>query len=175
MGKYLLLYSTTDGQTKKICERIQLDLKRLGNYALCKPLTEASKQELKEHEKIIIGASIRYGKHNPSVYQFIDDNLALLEEKPSAFFSVNVVARKPEKNQPTTNPYVKKFFSEITWQPNLIGVFAGRLNYQRYSFWDRLIIRFIMVLTKGPTDPRTNVEYTDWNKVHDFTLKAHRL
>ena len=32
-----------------------------------------------------------------------------LEKKQTAFFTVNVVARKKEKNKPDTNPYMKKF------------------------------------------------------------------
>jgi len=48
------------------------------------------------------------------------------------------------------------------------------LNYQGYNALDRNIIRFIMWLTKGPTDPVTNVEYTDWQKVADFGEQIHR-
>jgi menaquinone-dependent protoporphyrinogen oxidase len=47
-------------------------------------------------------------------------------------------------------------------------VFAGKLDYPRYGFWDRQIIRFIMLLTKGPTDPRAVVEFTDWHEVERF-------
>ena len=31
-------------------------------------------------------------------------------------------------------------------------MFAGKLDYQRYRFMDRNIIRFIMLVTGGPTD-----------------------
>jgi menaquinone-dependent protoporphyrinogen oxidase len=30
------------------------------------------------------------------------------------------------------------------------------------------MIRFIMWMTKGPTDPNTITEFTDWNKVEEF-------
>jgi menaquinone-dependent protoporphyrinogen oxidase len=30
------------------------------------------------------------------------------------------------------------------------------------------MIRFIMWMTKGPTDPDTNIEFTDWNQVEEF-------
>ena len=102
------------------------------------------------------------------MYDFIAANQTLLEEKPNAFFSVNVVARKPEKNQPDTNPYLKKFLREISWQPEQLAVFAGKIDYPRYNFFDRNIIRLIMWMTKGPTDPTATIEFTDWKQVEAF-------
>ena len=45
---------------------------------------------------IVIGASIRYGKHNAKVYEFIKKNKKNFKKK-ILFFSVNVVARKTIK------------------------------------------------------------------------------
>ena len=92
----------------------------------------------------------------------------MLDSKPNAFFSVNVVARKPKKNQPETNPYLQKFLRQITWQPKKLAVFAGKIDYQRYCFRDRQMIRLIMWITRGPTDPETVIEFTDWNQVEAF-------
>ncbi len=30
------------------------------------------------------------------------------------------------------------------------------------------MIRMIMWITKGPTDPKTNIEFTDWREVEAF-------
>ncbi|MSQ92615.1 MAG: menaquinone-dependent protoporphyrinogen IX dehydrogenase, partial [Gammaproteobacteria bacterium] len=84
--------------------------------------------------------------------EFIRANQALLESRPSGFFSVNLVARKPDKNAPDSNPYVKKFLSKTPWKPRLVGVFAGNLDYPRYGTFDRAMIRLIMLMTDGPTD-----------------------
>jgi menaquinone-dependent protoporphyrinogen oxidase len=127
---------------------------------------------LNEFSHIVIGASIRYGKHQQEVSEFINQNIVLLESKKTAFFSVNVVARKPNKNTPETNPYIIKFFSSLGWKPSLLGVFAGKIDYPKYGFIDRTMIRFIMWMTKGPTDPSSTVEFTDWNKVDEF---AHQI
>ena len=126
-------------------------------------------------DKIVIGASIRYGKHDKKVYDFIEKNQALLESKPNAFFSVNVVARKPEKNQPHTNPYLVKFLKQIDWKPKHLAVFAGRLEYRKYGYFDRQMIRFIMWMTKGPTAPDTNIEYTKWEDVDLFTAMICKM
>ena len=39
-----------------------------------------------------------------------------------------MVARKPEKNTPETNPYMKKFLKISNWKPNKLGVFAGKVG-----------------------------------------------
>ena len=168
MSAILVLYSTVDGHTLKICESIREVIERAGHTATLARIEDAGTIDVAHFDKIVIGASIRYGKHRPSVFEFIDANLPLLDSKPNAFFTVNIVARKPEKNHPETNPYLRKFLQKTPWKPRLLEVFAGRLDYPRYRPLDRMMIRFIMRITNGPTDPSTVVEFTDWQRVASF-------
>ena len=167
MTKYLFLYSTTDGHTKRICEYIANILKQQNHEIKIDPIS-LELEKLSEYDAIILGASIRYGKHQKSVFNFINKHKDLLETKKSAFFSVNVVARKNEKNSPNTNPYMKKFLKTSSWQPNKLGVFAGKVDYPSYKFFDKYIIKMIMWITKGPTDTSQSYEFTDWNVVKNF-------
>ena len=168
MAHILIVYSTTDGHTRKICQRLKEVVEERAHRVELVSIDEASGVDLGSFDKIVLGASIRYGKHGRSVYEFIRRNGPLLEGKPNAFFSVNVVARKPEKNRPETNPYLRKFLKQISWQPGELAVFAGKIDYELYGFRDRQIIRMIMWMTQGPTDPKTVVEYTDWKQVEAF-------
>ena len=167
MSGSLIIYSSTDGQTKIICEKIKNFSKNSESIKIIS-LEEASDFNLQFFEKIIIGASIRYGKHNKNLYKFISSNKETLEKKRSAFFSVNVVARKLEKNTPETNPYMQKFLKISNWKPDKLGVFAGKVDYPNYGFFDKYIIQLIMFITKGPTDTSRSFEFTDWSKVEDF-------
>ena len=160
----LIIHSTTDGQTVAISNKIGEVLKDSKVVSV----EEAKTLSLNEFETIVIGASIRYGKHKPEVYKFIKDNLGLLNNKKNAFFSVNVVARKPEKNTPDTNPYMQKFLELSKWSPKNLSVFAGKIDYPQYKFVDKQMIRFIMWMTKGPTDINGTFEFTDWKKVESF-------
>ena len=171
MANILITYSTTDGHTRSICERLQQVVEDQQHTVVVSWMSDDPEIDLQPFDKVIIGASIRYGKHQPQVFDFIKRNQATLESKPSAFFSVNVVARKPEKNQPETNPYLQKFLKQISWQPENLAVFAGKIDYPRYTFVDRQMIRLIMWMTKGPTDPTTTIEFTDWDKVDEFGRK----
>lgn len=167
-SKILIAYSSTDGHTLKICGAIKETLESLGHEVVLTPIAATGAADLEQIDKIVIGASIRYGHHAPEVFDFIREHRDALERKPSAFFSVNIVARKPNKNTPETNPYLRKFLRRIAWVPKQLGVFAGKLNYPIYSFFDRLMIRFIMLITHGPTDPSTVIEFTDWRQVEVF-------
>jgi menaquinone-dependent protoporphyrinogen oxidase len=166
--RILLAYATTDGHTLRICQRLQQVMEGLGSQVTVSLLAQADALELASFDRIVVGASIRYGHHQPVVAEFVNRHQALLESRPSAFFTVNIVARKPNKNTPETNPYCRKFLQSVAWKPALAAVFAGKLDYPRYGFIDRQMIRFIMLITKGPTDPKAVVEFTDWAQVEAF-------
>ena len=170
MSSCLIIYSSTDGHTKNICEKI---VGFFNNKDLVKliSLSEVNKIDLTKFNKIVIGASIRYGK----LYKFIELNKEILNQRNSIFFSVNVVARKPEKSTPNNNPYIKKFLKISQWQPKKIGVFAGRVDYPNYRFFDKYAIKLIMYLTNGPTDTSLSYEFTNWQKVKEFSEEIDSL
>ena len=167
MPNTLIIYSSTDGHTKTICRRL-INFLKDGDDIKISSLEEAKKFDLSKFNKIIIGASIRYGKHSKELYKFVNLNKDILNQKQSVFFSVNVVARKPEKSMPDTNPYIKKFLKISNWKPKKIGVFAGKVDYPSYGLFDKYIIKLIMFITKGPTDTSQSYEFTDWSKVDEF-------
>lgn len=168
MAKILIIYSTTDGHTQKICQTLQKVIEQQGHQVTLLSIADGLNLDLHHFDKVVIGASIRYGKHNPLVVDFIARNKELLDSKSNAFFSVNVVARKPEKSRPEANPYLQKFLRRIAWRPKELAVFAGKIDYPSYRFSDRQMIRLIMWITKGPTDPKAVVEFTNWQQVEEF-------
>ena len=127
MQKTIIVYSSVDGHTKEICQKIASQLEHQVDIVSVddNPMVE-------EYDQIIIGASIRYGKYRQSLFDFIDKN----------------------KN---TN-----------WIPKKIGVFAGKIDYPKYKLLDKYAIKFIMRITKGPTDTSKTYEFTDWDMVIEF-------
>jgi len=167
MKKNLIIYSTTDGHTKKICNYISEKLEE--NFrSKTISLDKSENIDLTKYDLIIVGASIRYGKHKPELYSFIHKNLEQLNSIDSAFFSVNAVARKDNKGSIDTNPYMLKFLKNTNWEPKSLAVFAGKIDYSKYKVLDKFMIRFIMWLTGGPTNILNVHEFTDWNRVELF-------
>lgn len=169
-----MIYSTVDGQTLKICNKL-IEVLQQNNQQVDLISIDDFKGDISKYDKLIIGASIRYGVHNPKIVEFINTNKSQLDSIKTAFFSVNLVARKPEKSDPETNPYVVKFFKTIDWKPTVVKVFAGKLDYKKYSFFDRKMIQLIMWMTKGPTNIDAEIEYTNWEKVNEFGLELINL
>ena len=172
-SKLLILYSTVDGHTKNICEYIKNKLKNKRKINISS-IEKYEKSNLLEYDEIIIGASVRYGYHRKNLYEFIKKNKSTLEKKKTVFFSLNLTARKPEKNTADTNPYVIKFLKKVNWEPSIKDVFAGRLDYPSLDTLNKLAILFIMIITNGPKDTTKTYDLTDWNRVDDLIRKFIR-
>ena len=173
-SKTVILYSSVDGQTLKICNKIKEAYDQNKRSVALVSIDDFT-GNVTDYDLLVLGASIRYGVHGEKVIDFINSKKKELETIKTAFFSVNLVARKPEKNQPDSNPYVIKFFKSIDWNPNLVEVFAGKLDYKKYPFFDRIMIQFIMWMTKGPTNTDAEIEYTNWERVDHFAIRLMEL
>ncbi|WP_417886066.1 menaquinone-dependent protoporphyrinogen IX dehydrogenase [Zunongwangia sp.] len=174
MKKIGILYSSVDGHTKEICTVLSKKLAKSDKKITLIPISKFNKN-ITDFEVIVIGASIRYGKHRKEVFKFIEQHKAKFPKLKTAFFSVNLVARNSNKNSPETNPYLLKFLKKIDWKPDLLEVFAGKLDYKAYSFLDRIMIQLIMKLTHGPTSSKEAIDYTNWEKVARFSEKIMQL
>lgn len=175
MKKTAIVYASHDGQTLKICETIKEHLRTLGIHADLLNVGECDNHTVANYDVLVFGSSIRYGKHLQPMRLYLSQHLQALKTKQTAFFSVNLTARKANRNTPETSNYIKKLMAKLDWQPTELDVFAGKLDYPRYRFLDRHMIRFIMWVTKGDTAPNTVKEYTDWDRVHAFSKRLAQL
>jgi len=164
--KTLVLYSSVDGQTLKILNHISTLVD--GELAMF-DIDKNPEIDFSEYNKVLIGASVRYGNFRKNLLEFVNKHKAQLDTLPNAFFVVCLTARKPEKASPDTNAYMAKFDQLSQWQPRLKGVFAGALLYSRYNWWQTLIIQLIMKMTGGSTDKSQDLELTDWSRVAVFS------
>jgi menaquinone-dependent protoporphyrinogen oxidase len=64
-----------------------------------------------------------------------------------------------------------KFVNSIQWKADFMEVFAGKLDYAIYGFFDKIMIKLIMKFTNGPTKTKKPIEYTNWQRVNNFGKK----
>lgn len=168
--KVLLIFTSREGQTDKITQCMAEQIEALGHQVERRQLTASSApmSDLPSFDWVVVGGSIHYGKHEAFLANFIQRHLNGLSQTQTAFFTVNLTARKADKNTPDNNPYLSKFLYQVGWVPTRTEVFAGALLYSRYNWHDKLIIRFIMWITKGNTDTSKDIDYTNWQQVRLF-------
>ena len=170
-----LYYATRDGQSRRIAEHIFNRLAASETLGPPQDVTVARPGDLAAASLIVLVAAVRYGKHLPEADRFLAAYRSLESPPPLALASVNLTARKPAKTTATGNAYLRKTIARHRLAPALAVAFAGRLDYRRYGWLDRQIIRFIMLLTRGPTDPDTCIEYTSWPAVDEFAARIADL
>ncbi|SFD35773.1 menaquinone-dependent protoporphyrinogen IX dehydrogenase [Pragia fontium] len=172
--KALLIYSSREGQTKAIVSYIANEL-REGIEVDLYNIDDMPEINFSDYNGVLIGASIRYGHFHKAFKTFVDKHYEILNQMPTAFVSVSLIARKAEKQSPQTNSYTRKYLLATRWKPTLCGVFAGALRYPRYTWIDRVMIQLIMKMTDGETDSSKEIEYTDWAQVKRFGAEFGRL
>lgn len=173
----LLFYATRDGQSRRIAAHIAARLGERGIGAPPYDLAGAfpAPADLAAAPLIVVVAAVRYGRHLPEAERFFATYRELLARVPFAFVSVNLAARKPGKNTAAGNQYLRKLMARHRLRPALAAAVAGRLDYPHYRWLDRQIIRFIMKMTGGPTDPKSCVEFTAWKAVDEIAARIADL
>ena len=164
----LILYSSRFGQTLKISQALKHQWQDAGAQVTLANLEQTAGTDLAQFDKIVIGASIRYGHFAKCLDAFTAAQTQQLNHIPSAFFSVSILANKDHKSTPETHTYTRKFFEQSAWQPKLVGIFAGELAYHKYHLVDRYLMKLVMKINKGETNTQAHIEFTDWHKVQQF-------
>jgi menaquinone-dependent protoporphyrinogen oxidase len=173
----LLLYATRDGQSRRIATHIAGRLQEHGVAAAPRDLADGvpTAAELTGAAVVVAVVAVRYGRHLPQAERFLSAFADLGTKPPLALLSVNLTARKPGKDSAEGNTYLRKSIARHRLQPALAAAVAGRLDYPRYGWFDQQMIRLIMKMTGGPTDPRAQVEFTDWSKVDSISARIAGL
>ena len=90
--KKIFIYSSSNGQSLKICKALN---KNKESLIIDMDMLKTSK--LDNFDQIVIGASVKYGDHNKKVYEFVKKNRVLLEKKRQCFFLLMLLRESLKK------------------------------------------------------------------------------
>ena len=164
----LVVYGTTEGQTRKIAERI---VERIGEHGPSAELLDSISLprdlDVGAYDAMIVAGSVHQHRHQASVVHFVSEHLKQLNTKPTAFVSVSLAAEL-EEDEREAQGYVDRFLAETGWRPTETVLVAGALRYTQYDFFKRQIMKLIVWKGGGPTDADRDYEFTDWDAVSEF-------
>lgn len=169
MARVLVLFSSFDGQTRRIATRVAEVLARAGHETVLSSVDAPGiAHEIEASGAVVLGAAIRYGHFAKSVQALVRDHKALLASRPNAFFSVCLTAGGPGAKHDVAAGYVDDLLDRTGWNPGDTAIFAGALLYRKYNPFIRLMMRLIVGHAGGDTDTSRDYEYTDWGAVERF-------
>lgn len=168
--RILVVYASHYGQTAKIAHFIAHHLREAGEIVTLSRVNDLPRAIAPgQFNGAIVGASINFGKHQRSIRRFVRANRQVLEQLPSAFFSVSGAACSPdEATHATAQQYIASFLRETGWHPTTTESVAGAMPYTQYSPFMRWIIGRISRTEGGPADTSRDYEFTDWEQLRHF-------
>jgi menaquinone-dependent protoporphyrinogen oxidase len=166
----LLVYGTTEGQTRKVAAFMADRLAGLGHSALTVDCTEVPPSlDLAGFDAVLVAASVHAGRYQSSVVHFVNEHGAALDARPNAFISVSLSAASDEPEEVEgLRECVGEFVADTGWTPRRIHHVAGAFRYTAYDFFKRWALKYIAYRKGAPTDTHRDHELTDWDDLRRF-------
>jgi len=166
MSRILIIYASHYGQTATIAGRLRDRLVVRGHEVdLCN--VDVGLPPPNQYDAVMLGSRIELGHHAKPLMQYIRAHREELQRIPTAFFSVSMsAAGKPPGSDP--NHYLATAFADLHWSPTVSTAFGGALQYRRYNWAVRLVMKAISKQGGHTTDTSKNHFFTDFDDVSDF-------
>jgi menaquinone-dependent protoporphyrinogen oxidase len=163
-----VFYATTEGQTRRIADRMA---ERIRDHGLDARAIAIDSREARDFSWALVrgvglGASLHVQKHQASAVAFAREHAHELNARPSLFFSVSLAAASKNPVEVAAAQRLADAFAAKTgWQPQHTASVAGRLAYSQYGRVVRFFMRRIALKEGASGDTSRDHEYTDWAQV----------
>jgi menaquinone-dependent protoporphyrinogen oxidase len=166
-----VFYATTEGQTRRIAERLAADLRATGLSSAAMDMTspELDQVDWSAVRAVLVGASIHGSTHQKEAGDFIARYAPRLNAVPSAFFSVSMSAASADvRTAAAAENLARDFVRKRHWRPDRVDCVAGRLAFTEYGWLRRRIMRMISKTMGLSADTSRDYEFTDWMQVDEI-------
>lgn len=166
--RILIAYGTGNGQTERIVRRIG---EQLAGAGIQSDIHRADRVppnvSLKGFDGFIVGASVRYGRHQRYVRRFVRRNVPWLGAVPSLFVSVSGSAAGTSAGDAAkVQGYIDKFLHGTGWKPSMVKPVAGAVAWSQYGPLIRWMLRRKVKHDGGNlAEFEVDRELTDWHTV----------
>ena len=168
--KFLVIYASIEGQTRKIAEAIASHIEALGHAAALMNVAMPVEFSLERPQAVILCAPVHAGRYPTPFVDFLQREHDWLNNLPVAFVSVTLSIRsehEDERRQAEAFPEALK--AETGLRPLIVHNAAGALRFTEYDFFKRWVMRQIAEREGTEVKPGQDVEFTDWSKLKAFT------
>jgi menaquinone-dependent protoporphyrinogen oxidase len=163
--KILVLYGTTEGQTRKIADFVTTRLKDRGDVVAMIDATDVPGDLLPEdYDAAILAGSLHVGFYQKPLVHFAKKHAEALNKLPSAFLSVSLsAAGKDPEDLKGMVVCADLFQTETGWKPGEVHHVAGAFRFTEYDFFKRWMMKVIAWERGMKTSGVIELELTDWD------------
>lgn len=171
----LIIYGTTEGQTRKVAGFLQQEFEALGHKVTMSDAT-GTPPAPDNFDVVIIGASMHMERYQEPVLYYIREHHRALNKVTSAFYSVSLTAASDDAaSWQELRHITERFLLAGQWQPRLIEYVPGALRFTKYDFFKKFIMRQIAKRADQAAATGEDKEYTNWDTLKLFCTKVIQL
>lgn len=164
----LIVYGTTEGQTRKIAEQVAKEVAARGHAVELHDAGEPDASvDLDAFEAFVVAGSVHQEQHQKAIKNFATAHCDRLNASPSAFISVSLSAAL-EETRPAAQSYVDQFVELTGWQPRMTLLLGGAVRFTEYDYFQEQVVKFIVMRRGLTSDPGEDREFTDWAALASF-------
>jgi menaquinone-dependent protoporphyrinogen oxidase len=160
--RFLVVYATTEGHTRKVAEHVADRLHALGQRVALHDATDAEPDaDFADVDAVVVAASLHEGRYQTGIVRFVTNRHGELSRTESVFLPVSLSAASSDADdRANLDLSVERFMTETAWRPNRLHHVMGALRCDKGDFFRRWSMKLIVKdagAAAGPT-----VELTDW-------------
>lgn len=160
--KVLLIYGTTEGQTRKISEFCSARLTEAGHVVDMRECRRAANADISSFDAVVLAGSVHEKRHQESLENFAFAHRAQLAMVPTLLISVSLSIAF-ENGESEAQAYVGKFSERTEFEPSRVALVAGALKVDQYDYYMSQIVEFVVM--KDREENLQDREFTDWNRL----------
>ncbi len=161
--RILVLYATTDGQTRKIARHVMAVLSGIGHGVELMNVTESEGVDLSRYDRAVLAGSLHAGGYQAALAGFARAQAARLNAMPTLFLPVSLsAAGNDTEDWDGLRKCLDEFLAETGWTPGYIEHVAGAFRFSEYGYFRAWAMRRIAAVKDPEVQAGQDKEYTDW-------------
>ena len=180
MLRFLVVFSSSEGQTEKVAHHAARQIENRGHAArLISAHRPGDLASMGDFDAAIVAGAVHMGAHGPALATFVSEHATTLNAVPSAFLSVSLSAASGDSADIAgALEAIKDFENATGWTPRRSQLVAGAVHDRQMGPLKRLVIHTLMRRKGVDLNPSGETEFTNWpvldRFIGEFTALAEK-
>lgn len=161
--RFVLVYGTTEGQTRRIMRFCADRLADRGHSVELLAARDAGDLDPSHADAAILGASLHASSFQQDLRDFARTHRDALAARPTLFLAVSLSAAGHDvEDWKGLHTCIAEFIADTGWTPGRVEHVAGSFRFSEYDFFRTWAMRWIASQKGVALTPGEDKELTDW-------------